>query len=56
VTSTVPTNLGKSQCELIDKAGKAFGKEVCAAAAIEGNITELSYMYPRPGETEQARR
>lgn len=41
----------KNLCELIDKTGKAFGKEQCAVAT-EGKFSEVSYMYPRPGETE----
>jgi hypothetical protein len=41
----------KDQCAAIDKAGKAFGKELCAVAT-EGKFNEVSYMFPRPGETE----
>jgi hypothetical protein len=53
VASTVPGNIAnhKIQCELMDKTGKAFGMEQCAGA-IEGKYTEVSYMYPRPGETD----
>jgi hypothetical protein len=38
-----------------DKTGKAFGEEVFKAA-IEGKFTEVSYMFPRPGETEPAQK
>jgi hypothetical protein len=33
------------------KTGKAFGKEQCATA-VEGKFTEVSYKFPRPGESE----
>jgi hypothetical protein len=53
LASTVAANVvnHKNQCEQLDKAGKAFGKEQCAGAS-EGKFTEVSYMFPRPGETE----
>ena len=51
LATTVPANLGKNQCAQIDKTGKAFGKEQCAVVT-EGKIVEVSYMFPRPGETE----
>jgi hypothetical protein len=36
-----------------DKTGKAFGVELYnAAKGKEGDITEVSYMFPRPNETE----
>jgi signal transduction histidine kinase len=54
VASTVPANVGRNQCEMKDKAGKEFGKEICAAAATEGKVTQIYYMFPRPGETEPA--
>ena len=37
--------------ELKDKAGKPLGEEVYAAAK-EGAIAEVSYMWPRPGQTD----
>ena len=46
-----PTLLGKSLKDLKDKAGKPLGEEVYAAAK-EGAITEVSYMWPRPGQTD----
>jgi len=51
LASTVPALVGTNHCTEVDKVGKAFGKEQCAAA-IEGKFTEVSYMFPRPGETE----
>jgi hypothetical protein len=50
LASTVPALVGTNHCTQVDKVGKAFGKEQCAAA-IEGKFTEVSYMFPRPGET-----
>lgn len=46
-----PTLTGKSLKGLVDKAGKALGEEIYAAAS-EGTISEVSYMWPRPGTTE----
>lgn len=46
-----PSLVGKSLKELKDKAGKPLGKEIYAAAK-EGAIGEVSYMWPRPGTTE----
>ncbi|MBL8425561.1 MAG: cache domain-containing protein [Candidatus Accumulibacter phosphatis] len=46
-----PTLLGKSLKELKDKAGKPLGEEVYAAAK-EGAIAEVTYMWPRPGQTD----
>jgi hypothetical protein len=48
-----PTLVGKSLMDLTDKATppKPLGKEVYAAAQ-EGKISEVSYMWPRPGSTE----
>ena len=51
LATTVPANLGKNQCEFKDKTGKEFGKEQCTVA-VEGKFTEVSYMFPRPGESE----
>jgi signal transduction histidine kinase len=44
-----PTLVGKSLKDLKDKAGKALGQEIYATAKA-GEITEVSYMWPRPGE------
>jgi len=49
--STTPTTLGGDLRSLKDKTGKAFGDENFKAA-VDGEITEVSYMFPRPGETE----
>ena len=46
-----PKLVGKSLKELKDKAGKALGEEMYAAAK-EGTISEVSYMWPRPGSTD----
>ena len=46
-----PTLLGKSLKDLKDKAGKPLGEEVYAAAK-EGAIAEVSYMWQRPGQTD----
>ncbi len=46
-----PTLVGKSLKDLQDKSGKTFGGEIYAAAQ-EGKITEVPYMWPRPGGTE----
>jgi|APTNR8051073442_1049403.scaffolds.fasta_scaffold15119_3 signal transduction histidine kinase len=48
-----PTLVGKSLMDLMDKATppKPLGKEVYAAAQ-EGKISEVSYLWPRPGSTD----
>jgi signal transduction histidine kinase len=46
-----PTLVGKSLKELKDKAGKPLGEEVYAAAK-DGAISEVSYMWPRPAQTD----
>jgi signal transduction histidine kinase len=46
-----PTLVGKSLKELKDKTGKAMGAEMLTVAA-EGKVAEVSYMWPRPGNTE----
>lgn len=46
-----PTLVGKSLKELKDKAGKALGEEIYRVAE-EGKTSEVTYMWPRPGETE----
>ena len=45
-----PTLTGKSLKDLKDKTGKPLGEEILAAGA-EGKINEVSYMWPRPGQT-----
>lgn len=46
-----PTLTGKSLKELKDKQGKPIGEEMYKSAQ-EGKISEVSYMWPRPGTTE----
>ena len=46
-----PTLLGRSFKDLRDKYGKPLGAEIYAAAQ-EGLISEVAYMWPRPGETD----
>jgi signal transduction histidine kinase len=46
-----PSLTGKSLKDLKDKTGKALGEEIYAAAK-EGQISEVAYMWPRPGSTE----
>jgi signal transduction histidine kinase len=46
-----PTLNGKSLKDLKDKAGKPLGQEIYAAAK-PGIISDVSYMWPRPGTTE----
>ncbi len=46
-----PTLVGKSLKELKDKAGKPFGQEIYDVAKA-GAISEVSYMWPRPGGTD----
>lgn len=50
-----PTLVGKSLKDLMDKSTppKPLGKEIYAAAE-EGKISEVGYMWPRPGSTEPA--
>ena len=49
--SAHPKLVGKSLKELKDKAGNAFGAEICEKAK-EGEFVEIPYMWPRPNETE----
>ena len=46
-----PSLVGKSLKDLKDKAGKALGAEIYKVAQ-EGKISEVTYMWPRPGSTE----
>lgn len=46
-----PTLVGKSLKDLKDKVGKPLGQEIYAAAK-DGAIADVSYMWPRPGTTE----
>lgn len=46
-----PTLTGKSMKELKDKSGKPLGEEMYKSAQ-EGKVTEVAYMWPRPGSTD----
>ena len=46
-----PKLLGQSMKDLKDKTGKPIGEEFYKVAQ-EGKIGEVSYLWPRPGETE----
>ncbi len=46
-----PTLVGKSLKDLKDKSGRPIGEEIYAKAK-GGMISEMSYMWPRPKETE----
>jgi len=50
-----PKLVGKSLRALKDKAGKPLGEEIYAVAQ-EGKISEVSYMWPRPGETKPSQK
>jgi signal transduction histidine kinase len=46
-----PTLTGKSLKDLKDKTGKPLGEEIYKSAQA-GKITEVAYMWPRPGSTD----
>jgi signal transduction histidine kinase len=46
-----PSLVGKSLKDLKDKTGKPFGEEIYKVAT-EGKISEVSYMWPKPGGTD----
>ena len=46
-----PTLVGKSLKDLKDKTGKPLGEEIYKTAK-EGKVSEVSYMWPRPGTTD----
>jgi hypothetical protein len=55
VATQTKTLIGTDARTLKDKTGKSFGQELYdAGQKPEGTITEVSYMFPRPGETEPA--
>jgi signal transduction histidine kinase len=43
--------LGKDTRTFKDPSGKAFGQEVYDAGKKPGQITEVHYMFPKPGQT-----
>ena len=49
--SAHPSLTGKSLKGLVDKAGQPVGEKIYAAAK-EGEIAEVAYMWPRPGSTD----
>ena len=55
VAGPVSVPAGTDTRTLKDPTGKAFGQEVFAAAQKpEGQITEVSFMFPKPGTTAPA--
>jgi len=46
-----PSLVGKSLKDLKDKGGKPLGEQIYAAAK-EGTVSEVAYLWPRPGTTE----
>jgi signal transduction histidine kinase len=54
-TTAHPTHKGKDLKVLTDKQGKAFGQEIFKVAT-EGKISEVSYMWPKPGKTEPVKK
>ena len=55
LASPVAVPAGTDVRTLKDPTGKAYGKEIYAAAQKpEGQITEVSYMFPKPGTTTLA--
>jgi hypothetical protein len=55
IAATVASVFNTDVKALKDKTGKVFGEELYKAAE-EGKINEVSYMFPRPGETEPAQK
>jgi len=54
-TGAIVPPIGTDQRTLKDPTGKAFGLELYAAGQKpEGQITEVSYMFPKPGTTAPA--
>ena len=51
ITHANPAMLGVDLSTLKDPTGKAFGKEILSSAR-EGQITAVSYAFPRPGESQ----
>jgi hypothetical protein len=51
ITAAPPSVKGKDVRTLKDSTGKAFGEEIYKAGQ-DGKVSEVSYMFPRPGQTE----
>ena len=49
-TTAHPTHKGKNIKELKDKQGKPFGEEIMKTAEA-GKMKQVSYMWPKPGES-----
>jgi signal transduction histidine kinase len=50
-----PTLTGKSMKDLKDKTGKPLGEEMYKVAQ-DGKVSEVDYMWPRPGQTEPVKK
>jgi signal transduction histidine kinase len=50
-----PKRIGEKATDLKDKNGKAFAKEMLEVAK-EGKVSEVSYQFPRPGDTQPAQK
>jgi signal transduction histidine kinase len=50
IIAAPPTVLGKDIRTLKDPTGKGFGADIFNAAK-DGTFTEVSYMFPKPGDT-----
>ena len=50
-TTAHPTHVGRNLKELKDKQGKALGAEMFRIAR-EGEVKQVTYMWPRPGSSE----
>ena len=46
-----PTMVGRNIDELTDATGRRFGEEI-QAAAVQGELNVVAYVWPRPGGTE----
>jgi signal transduction histidine kinase len=53
--SAHPTLTGKSMKDLKDKTGKPLGEEMYKVAQ-DGKVSEVDYMWPRPGQTEPVKK
>ena len=52
VTVAAPASvMGKDVRTIKDPTGKVFGEDLYKAA-VDGKVTEVAYMFPRPGQTE----
>ena len=50
-----PSLVGKSLRELKDKSGKPLGEEIYKTAQ-EGKVSQVEYMWPRPGQTDPVKK